>query len=202
MAKVTDQSFDHDYDGIKEYDNPLPGWWKWLFILSIIFSGWYVLYYHLSVTPTIEDKYYASLEAHLETMLAPLGELRTDNETILRIMPDEKLMAAVSGMFKGNCAQCHGADGSGGTGPNMTDDVYKTARSPVGIYNIIKNGVPGTAMVGWEARLREEQMILLAAYVASLRGQNLPGNLPEGEPIPAWSTFQSDDASEPTDTSP
>ena len=37
----------HDYDGIQEYDNPLPGWWKWMFVGSIVFSLFYVLYFHI-----------------------------------------------------------------------------------------------------------------------------------------------------------
>ena len=190
----------HDYDGIQEYDNPLPGWWKWLFVLSIVFSCGYTMYYHLGGAPTVEEKYYTSLQAHLDDMLAPLGAIRRDNETILRLMTNEKLMGAVGGMFKGNCAQCHGADGSGNVGPNLTDDVYKNIQSPLGIYNVIANGIPTTSMAGWEQRLREEQMILLASYVAHLRGQNLSGQPPEGDPAPPWSSFQTQPSAPDTST--
>ena len=47
MGKVTNELIDHDYDGIQEYDNDLPGWWKTLFLITIIVSVIYVPYYHL-----------------------------------------------------------------------------------------------------------------------------------------------------------
>ena len=47
MGKVTNKLIDHDFDGIQEYDNDLPGWWKALFLITIIFSIIYVPYYHL-----------------------------------------------------------------------------------------------------------------------------------------------------------
>ena len=46
MGKVTNKLIDHDYDGIQEYDNDLPGWWKALFLITIIFAVIYVPYYH------------------------------------------------------------------------------------------------------------------------------------------------------------
>lgn len=47
MGKVTNELIDHDFDGIQEYDNDLPGWWKALFLITIIISIIYVPYYHL-----------------------------------------------------------------------------------------------------------------------------------------------------------
>lgn len=47
MGKITNELIDHDFDGIQEYDNDLPGWWKKLFWITIIFSIIYVPYYHL-----------------------------------------------------------------------------------------------------------------------------------------------------------
>ena len=46
--KVEDKLLDHDFDGIKEFDNPLPPWWVGLFYLTIIISLVYILYYHVS----------------------------------------------------------------------------------------------------------------------------------------------------------
>ncbi|GBE30482.1 Cbb3-type cytochrome c oxidase subunit CcoP2 [bacterium BMS3Bbin04] len=47
MSKKIDELLDHNYDGIREFDNDLPGWWTWLFILSIIFSFFYMAYFHV-----------------------------------------------------------------------------------------------------------------------------------------------------------
>jgi len=46
MGKVTNELIDHDYDGIQEYDNDLPGWWKALFLITIVVAVIYVPYYH------------------------------------------------------------------------------------------------------------------------------------------------------------
>ena len=48
MGKITNELIDHDFDGIQEYDNDLPGWWKALFWITIIFAIIYVPYYHLA----------------------------------------------------------------------------------------------------------------------------------------------------------
>ena len=48
----------HDYDGIQEYDNPLPGWWKWLFVASIVFTPPYLFWYHGGAEGrTLADQY-------------------------------------------------------------------------------------------------------------------------------------------------
>ena len=58
MAKVTDQSFEHDYDGIKEYDNPMPGWLMAIWWGSLIFSAAYLMYFALSFGETTMDAEY------------------------------------------------------------------------------------------------------------------------------------------------
>ena len=57
----------HDYDGIQEYDNPLPGWWRWIFIGTIIFSVFYALYWHLGGPGLSERQEY---EAELAAFFA------------------------------------------------------------------------------------------------------------------------------------
>jgi len=182
-----DKLMDHNYDGIEEYDNPLPGWWRWLFILSIAFSVLYFMYYHMGVGPTVQDKYQAQVTAFYEKQLAVLGVSEPTDEAIIRLSNDEAMMDAVSRMFQGNCGQCHRADGGGNIGPNLTDDSWKNVETPEDIFGVIKNGVPGTAMTAWDYRFRDAQIILLAAYVTSLRGSDPPNAKgPEGRPIPPW----------------
>jgi cytochrome c oxidase cbb3-type subunit 3 len=179
--------FEHEHDGIREYDNPLPAWWTWLFILSVVFSVVYVGWYHLGVGPSIHDGYESEVATYYEHQLARLGLQQADDATIIRLMNDESMMGALSGMFQSNCAQCHRADGGGSIGPNLTDDSFKNVKTPADLYTVITNGVAGTAMTSWENRLREPQRILLAAYVGSLRGSNPPNaKAPEGSRIPPW----------------
>ena len=66
MAAETDEILNHDYDGIQEYDNPLPGWWKWLFILSILFTPPYFFFYHNGAEGrSLADRYDRQLAANL-----------------------------------------------------------------------------------------------------------------------------------------
>lgn len=187
-----DQLMNHEYDGIREYDNPLPFWWVWLWAASFFFSIGYVAWFHMGKGPTIEDQYEVAVTRAVEKQLAGLGEIRSDDATILRLMQDEDMMGAVAGMFRGNCAQCHGNEGGGNIGPNLTDDHFKNVTRPEDLYTIIADGIAGTSMPAWSQRLREPQMILLASYVASLRGTNPSGNPlpPEGTTIEPWSAFE------------
>jgi len=191
-ASPYDEFFDHDHDGITEYDNPLPGWWRFLFWATIFFSVGYVAYYQIGTGPSIYEEYDAAVVTHLEQQLASIGELRFDDESILRLMHEKpEMIAAVSGMFRSNCAQCHRDDAGGNIGPNLTDDDWKNVKKPVDIARVIRDGVKGTAMAPWGHRLREPQILILAAYVASLRGSH-PANpkKPEGQTIPPWPAYE------------
>jgi cytochrome c oxidase cbb3-type subunit 3 len=180
--------FRHDHDGITEFDNPLPGWWKWLFVASIAFSIGYVVYYGGGEGTSIEEAYDAEVVAQLERQLAGLGTIAPDDATISRLLAEHSSMiSAMGGMFRANCAPCHRDDAGGNIGPNLTDDHWKSVKTPADLCRVISDGVPGTAMPVWKLRLREPQIILMAAYVASLRGTS-PANpkSAEGQAIPPW----------------
>lgn len=186
-----DRLFDHSYDGIQEYDNPLPGWWTWLFVLSIIFSVLYFMYYHIGIGPTVEDRYETQMARQVSNQLAQLGDLQADDATIMTFVHRQDWMNAMGGIFRGQCAQCHAADGGGNVGPNLTDDMWKNVRAPRDIYRVISQGIPGTSMPAFGDRFREPQLILLASYVASLRGTTpAQPKPPEGARTPPWPTFE------------
>ena len=180
---------DHEYDGIREYDNPLPSWWSWLWVGSMFFSLLYVGYYHIGIGPSVYEEHEQQLAANIERLVSQLGEVTADNATIMDFMGNEKWMGATRGLFVSNCAQCHATDGGGGIGPNLTDDNFKNVKEPKDIFKVITEGVSGTGMSSWE-RLSEPQRILLSSYVARLRGTTpARPKETEGGPIAAWSTF-------------
>jgi|TARA_B110000196_G_scaffold313272_1_gene319714 cytochrome c oxidase cbb3-type subunit 3 len=115
-----------------------------------------------------------------------LGELKADAQTILLYMQDTPMMDAMSGLFVSQCASCHGADGAGETGPNLTDDHYILIKNVEGIYKNIKWGSIAKGMPPWEGILSETEMVLLTAYVAKLRGTSTEGKIPEGVIIEPW----------------
>jgi len=82
---------------------------------------------------------------------------------------------------------CHGANAAGQIGPNLTDDYYKNVQQLTDIPKIISGGAAAGAMPAWKTRLHPNEIVLVAAYVASLRGKNLPGPRgQEGERIAPW----------------
>ncbi len=180
---------DHCYDGIQEYDNPLPGWWLFLFWLFIVFAPAYVLYFHLGVeSRTMEGQYDQQMENILQLRFAELGDLKPDRETILKYMDDPKWLAVGKVVYKTNCVSCHGPDGGGIVGPNLTDDYWKNVQHVEDIVKIIQNGAANGAMPAWKNRLSHiNQIVLTASYIASMRSQPVPGNgKQEGSVIPPW----------------
>ncbi len=179
----------HSYDGIQEYDNPTPGWWHLIFLLSIIFAGFYFFMSFGSpfyIGPL--DRLAAQEQAEYERMFAGIGTLENEPGTILSLMENDKWRAIATGTFRGNCVSCHGPEGGGQVGPNLCDDSYKNVRVVTDIYNVISNGAANGAMPAWGNRFSHNERILLAAYIASLRG-TAPGGSPkiaEGEVVPAW----------------
>lgn len=182
----------HVYDGIEEYDNPLPGWWTNLFYLTIAFSGGY-LFINLAQPKWVDSRlaYAAAKEAEIQRQFASLGELQPDPATVLSFATDpeqQKWLVVGESVFRTNCVSCHGKDGVGLSGPNLTDDHYKTVKSLADVPRTITEGSVAAGMPAWGHRLSTNEIVLVAAYVASLRGKNLPGRAPEGEVIPPWTT--------------
>lgn len=179
---------DHEYDGIREYDNPLPGWWVALFWGTILFCFPYVLYYHGAEGRSIEDEYQEEIAAFAQRLVETFGDLDPDEATIARFSENEVAMAGMRSLFKSKCAQCHRPDGSGNVGPNLTDDYWLHVKKLPDIYQVITNGVPEKGMPSWEGQLTKTQRVLMAAYVASLRRHPVPGKEPQGEEIPPFPT--------------
>lgn len=185
---------DHEYDGIREYDNPTPGWWHALFLASIVFSIAYLAWYHFSVFSMSEhEKYDAVVTRELQKQFRELGDLAPDEPTIARLMSDPKWLKVAEGSFRAQCVSCHGASGEGSIGPNLTDDSYKNVKSLADIAHVISEGAANGAMPAWRTRFHRNEIVLLSAYVAALRGQNLPGPRgAEGEVIAPWPAAQQD----------
>ncbi len=179
---------DHSYDGIQEFDNPLPGWWKFLFIATFVYAILYWMYYEMGAEGrSIQDRYDRQAAKIFELRFAEIGELEPNRETILKYMNDEKWLSVGRVVFKTHCVSCHGPNGEGNVGPNLTDDYYKNIVKIEDIARVIENGAANGSMPAWKNRLSHvNQIVLTAAYVASLRGQNKAGKPPEGKKIPPW----------------
>jgi cytochrome c oxidase cbb3-type subunit III len=187
-ARPRDHLLDHEYDGIREFDNPTPGWWHLIFLASVFFSIFYFGFWQFSPLAYSKEEAWAIKQtAETKRLFASYAELKPDEPTMIKLMKDEKLQAYAQGMFIGNCAQCHAKDGGGINGVNLTDESYKNVKVMTDIFNVIANGANNGAMPAWRNNFSEKERVLLASYIASLRGTK-PANPkgPEGEPIAPW----------------
>jgi cytochrome c oxidase cbb3-type subunit III len=174
-----DRLLAHDYDGIAEYDNPLPGWWVWIFWATIIFSLGYWLYYQIGPGPSIIAQYDADVRDATERQakLAPTTGAVTD-DVIMVLTKNPRAMAAAKEIFAARCLACHGPQGQGLIGPNLTDDYWLHGGRPTEILRTITDGVPDKGMVPWKDQLKPEELSMMAAYVLSLAGTNPPNPKP------------------------
>lgn len=185
-----EQLLDHEYDGIREYDNPTPGWWMLIFLGSVLFSFPYIVWWHLSpLSQSIHEAYEADVAEFYRQQFSKFGDLEPDAQTIAGLAANPEYMSAVEGTFIGKCASCHGASGGGLVGPNLTDDAYIHVQTLPDIYTTIEQGVVLKGMPAWGRQMQQTELVLLSAYVASLRGNEVSGGkAPEGETIPPFPT--------------
>lgn len=180
----------HSYDGIQEYDNPLPTWWNILFIVTIVHSIGYGFWYHLGGPgKSMAEEYQAAHNEYEDKRVArEKAELATVNEDVLaKTAADAAKIGKGREVFLQKCLACHGANGEGLVGPNLTDNFQKNGASRMDIYKTVRGGVAGTAMIAWADQLSAEEMVDVSAYIGTLRGQNLPGKAAEGNPVEPFS---------------
>jgi cytochrome c oxidase cbb3-type subunit III len=176
---------EHEYDGIREYDNPLPGWWVKLFWASFVFSIGYGFHYHLSGNGrSVVDAYQQEMAAAREEQARrTLGE-SVNEEGLGKLMLDASMMADAKAIFSQRCVVCHGEQAQGVIGPNLTDSHWLHGKGTLmDIHQVVNEGVPAKGMPAWKLQLSAVQVRELAAYVGAQRGKNLPGKAPEGTAI-------------------
>lgn len=175
-----DEVFSHDYDGIQEYDNPLPKWWVYMFYGTIVFALIYVPYYHFGPGGLPREAWAQAMNEWYE--LHPPPKLASEQE-LAAMAEDPAFVQAGAATFAVRCASCHGPDGGGLVGPNLTDDfsIYGYERGH--IARIIYTGTP-KGMLAWKDQLGMTEIYQVGAYVRTLRGTT-PANprKPEGQPI-------------------
>ena len=178
----------HTYDDIQEYDNPLPGWWKWIFILSIVYAVPYTVWYHFIDGNTVYDQHKAD-EAAKAARIAAMPKVETDDNSLFAMLQDDAALKAGQTIYDANCAVCHQKDGGGLVGPNLTDDHYINVKSLADIPKIVEEGVIAKGMTPWKGILDPKQIAQVSVYVASMRGATpdaTKAKAAEGEVIPPW----------------
>lgn len=181
MSQPTDELLNHSYDGIQEFDNPLPRWWVWLFYLTIAWAIFYVPYYAMKFGSSPEQMYEQDMKAWNE--LHPQVQLAS-REEMMKIVVDPAKIAEGKTIFATRCMACHAPDGGGLVGPNLTDDYWLHGGQPDQIARVIYDGVPEKGMIAWKAQLSPEEIYSATAFIWSLHGTTpAKPKAPQGEKV-------------------
>jgi len=171
LEKEDEILMEDDYDGIKELDNRIPPWFNYLFYVTIIFAVYYMFNYEVFSTGKSQvDEYNAEMQAAAaqRAKLEATGVFITeDNVTKLSDPAD---LATGKEIFKTHCVACHGPDGGGIVGPNLTDNYWIHGGGIKNVFKTIKFGVPAKGMISWQTQLKPKEMQEVASYVLSLQG--------------------------------
>lgn len=176
---TNDPLLDHNYDGIKELDNPLPGWWLGTFYITIVFSVFYFTWHHIIGDGHLVQKRYEQQWAQMqaaEQQRAAAQMASLSNESLLKGAQDSAVLAAGKEKFTSSCSSCHGPDGGGLIGPNLTDAYWLNGDGkPLSILKVIKDGVTAKGMPAWGQVLSQGDIAKVTSYIVSLKGSK-PAN--------------------------
>ena len=185
-SDTTDQTLSHVYDGIQEFDNPLPRWWFMLFVGTIVFAvGYLVLYPGMGnwkgILPGYEGGWTSTKQYDREIVKADekYGPIfaKYAAMSIEDVAKDDDALKMGGRLFASHCSVCHGSDAKGAHGcPNLTDNDWIWGGEPATIKASILNGRMA-AMPGWEAALGNEGVKNVTGYVRSLSGLKNPEGL-------------------------
>jgi cytochrome c oxidase cbb3-type subunit 3 len=195
-APEAEPRFEHAYDGIEEFDNPMPRWWVLVFWATIAYSVVYVL----DVVPLVGEGRgrIASYEEEMSAADRKYAASRAPrpapaDEVLLGLARDPQAREGGRALFMTNCMPCHRADAGGVIGPNLTDDYWIHGGRPGDIHRVVSAGILDKGMPAWSTVLAPADVDRVAAYVLSVHGTNPPNpKAPQGE----RATDDGDDAAE------
>ena len=181
---TTDETMGHSFDGIEEYDNPLPKWWFWLFVGTLAFSvGYLILYPGLGnwkgILPGYENGWTGANEwqKEMDKADARFGPIFAKYAAmpVEEVAKDPQALKMGSRLFASNCSVCHGSDAKGAFGfPNLTDNDWRWGGEPETIKTTIMSGRHGV-MPAWAEVIGDQGVADVAAFVVSkLDGRTLP----------------------------
>lgn len=184
VEKEKDIMIDHDYDGITELDNHMPPWLRYTFYVTIFTAVVYVMHYWVLGTGPLQiEEYNQELaEAEAATQNRQLLASNDLDESNVVLISDAGVLEHAQTIYAQNCAACHGKDGGGTVGPNLTDEYWLHGGDVKDIFKVIKYGVQEKGMIPWDGKLSPEEIQGMASYILSLQGTT-PANPkePQGE---------------------
>ena len=172
---VEDQTTGHEYDGIEELDNPLPAWWFYMFVLTIVWGVAYLIIYPgMGNFPGLLG--WTQIEQYEKKVAAADKKFRAMRDRYLalpieEIAFDPPVRKMGMRMFASNCAQCHGADAKGSYGfPNLTDNDWIWGGTAADIKTSITLG-RRAAMPAWGSVIGDQGVTDVTAYILTINGR-------------------------------
>ena len=173
---------DHEYDGIQEFDNSLPLWWKYGFYFTIVFGIVYLFIFHIFETePLSKGEYKQELQAafdqykELPSFMTTEADRVANVDVTFELLTDKESIEAGRKIFTGSkslCYTCHGVNAQGMIGPNLTDDYWIHGCDPVTLAKNITTGFPlkGMGQYGSGQRMSARELNQVVSYLVSVRG--------------------------------
>jgi cytochrome c oxidase cbb3-type subunit 3 len=165
-----------EHDGIQELNNPLPAWWSWLFVVTIVFGVVYLVLYpglgaYSGALGWTSSGQYDTEIAQADARYGPIFE-KYAAIPIAELIGDPAAVEIGSRLFLNRCSTCHGSDARGGSGyPNLTDGDWLYGGDPETIITTITNGRVGAMPALGAAIGGDEGVKAMAQYVISLSGR-------------------------------
>ncbi|MFM9841024.1 MAG: cbb3-type cytochrome c oxidase N-terminal domain-containing protein [Cyclobacteriaceae bacterium] len=185
LEKESDIMLDHNYDGIRELDNHLPPWWKWLFYATIGFAAVYMVVFHIFDTFPLQIQEYENEVAYAQDQAVKMkaaNPVAAIDETNVEATADALALADGKVTFLNTCATCHRKDGGGDIGPNLTDEYWLHGGSIKELFKVVRHGVQSTNMIAWEGVISPEKIKNVSSYILTMQGSNPPNpKKPQGE---------------------
>ena len=165
----------HVYDGLEEFNNPMPRWWMWLFYITIVFAVIYLVLYpgFGSFAGKLGWRSAGQYQEEVKLAEAEVGPMfeKYKATDLKALAADSKANAMGERLFLTYCAQCHGSDARGNKGfPNLADRDWLYGGDPETIKLSILNGRHGQMPPMGAAVGSEKDIESVAHYVLSLSG--------------------------------
>jgi len=194
VQKQDPETTGHSWDGIEEFNNPLPKWWVWVFYICIVWGIWYSIAYPAwpGLTGATAGYKGFSTRANVAADIAAVEESnaaineRLASAELTEISADAELngyaISAGSAVFKTWCAQCHGSGAAGAKGyPNLLDDSWLWGGTIEDIHTTVSHGIRNEEdddarysempAFGRDELLETAQIDEVVNYVMSLSGE-------------------------------
>ncbi len=168
------------YDDIEEEDNRLPLWWLIILFGTTVFGFAYWFVFHTTKLLPLPGEEYATEQALLKKARAQANPMSDEAFAVMLAVPET--VEAGHQVFLATCVSCHGPNGEGLVGPNLTDAYWLHGNKPADIVRDVSDGFVEKGMPPWGPVLGPEKVRKVTAYVLSLKGKNLKSiRPPQGE---------------------